>query len=164
MVTSIAKGNTVIDYFNLLITLFEVDNKSIHAFSCNRLEWVQFLNLIKTNYDNCRDCVETIDPTTTKYKDIVVYYDGTEDDSDNYGAMMYDLQNLLEDQRRLNTTPPDMNANPTIEPQRTYHHMPDLGRADVPRPATTAIRVNAVRQGRGWQNVGALAPGQAITF
>lgn len=131
MVATIHKGNTVIDYFNVLMLYYDAENNPINALSCNRFEWVQFLNLVKMNYEGCQNSVETIDPTTTKYKDIVIYYDGTDNDSEDYRHMMYDLVNRLEERRRLNTTPPNQTPETTdglyrnvvttgyIEPTRT---------------------------------------------
>ncbi len=99
MARHIPINSTIIDYINVLEELNVMTNQPTNVILLNQFEWNQMLALLKSNYKDCAEVITFNECNTTMmYKDIVVAYDGGEDQDSSY---MYHIGQIHEEMERI---------------------------------------------------------------
>lgn len=136
---------TLIDYFETVLLWQAVTERELAFVALNKTEWVQLIALLKSNYKDCAaNCSIREDGNTATYKTLELYYDGSNDEKLKYIGDLYELQEMLEDNR-----------------QRNAAEHQGVGAAENPILATMPVNPPPLRQTAGFTNVAA-APRVAV--
>lgn len=98
MAKNIITGKTICDYVDLQVTYQQLINtNSLRLMSLNRYEWHEFTALMGNRKLEYFNCASGLTDTQATYKNVFVFYDGSDDDSDEYKFHFEAMQAALQD-------------------------------------------------------------------